>query len=326
MQYARLGSTGLKVSRLCLGMMTYGSKQWRQWVLEEKESIPLIAKAWELGINFFDTADMYSLGVSEEIVGKALKAIGIPRDKVVIATKLYNPMSDDPNHKGLGRKHLQHSIDNSLRRLGLDYVDLYQIHRFDYETPVDEVMDGLNDVVREGKALYLGASSMYAWQLAKLQHAADKAGGAKFVSMQNHYNLAYREEEREMIPLCLDQGLGMIPWSPLGRGLLTGSIKRDSRESLRAQTDTYAQQLYTRESDFQIADRVAEVAAARGASRASVALAWLLSKKAVTAPIIGASKEQHLLDAVAALDIQLEPSELTRLEELYEPHPILGHS
>jgi aryl-alcohol dehydrogenase (NADP+) len=322
MKYTRLGTSGLTVSRLCLGMMTYGSKSWRQWVLEEADSIPLIARAWELGINFFDTADMYSLGVSEEILGKALREIGIPRDKVIIATKVFNPMSDDPNHKGLGRKHIHHSIDNSLRRLGTDYVDLYQIHRFDYDTPVEETMDALDRIVQHGKALYLGASSMYAWQLAKMQ----QAGRTKFVSMQNHYNLAYREEEREMLPLCADQGLGVIPWSPLGRGLLTGSIKRDSRDSLRAQTDFYAQQLYTRENDFEIADRVAEVAAARGASRASVALAWLLSKKVVTAPIIGASLEQHLLDAVAALYITLEPEEITRLEELYQPHPILGHS
>ncbi len=322
MKYTRLGTTGLTVSRLCLGMMTYGAKSWRQWVLEEADSIPLIARAWELGINFFDTADMYSLGVSEEILGKALREIGIPRDKVVIATKVFNPMSDDPNHKGLGRKHIHHAINDSLRRLGTDYIDLYQIHRFDYETPVEETMDALDRVVQDGKALYLGASSMYAWQLAKMQ----QAGRTKFVSMQNHYNLAYREEEREMLPLCADQGLGVIPWSPLGRGLLTGSIKRDSRDSLRAQTDFYAQQLYTRENDFEIADRVAEVAAARGASRASVALAWLLSKKVVTGPIIGASREQHLLDAVAALDLTLEPEEITRLEELYQPHPILGHS
>ena len=326
MQYTRLGSTGLKVSRLCLGMMTYGSRQWRQWVLEEADSIPLIAKAWDLGINFFDTADMYSLGVSEEILGRAIKTLGIPRDKIIIATKLYNPMSDDLNHKGLGRKHLHHAINDSLRRLQTDYVDLYQIHRYDYDTPVEEVMDGLKDVVRSGKALYLGASSMYAWQLAKLQHAADKSGGAKFVSMQNHYNLAYREEEREMIPFCVDQGLGIIPWSPLGRGLLTGSLKRDSKDSLRAQTDLYAQQIYSRENDFQIADRVAEVATSLGASRATVGLAWLLSKQAVTAPIIGASKEQHLLDAIAALDLKLDDATTTRLEELYEPHPILGHS
>ena len=326
MQYTRLGSTGLKVSRLCLGMMTYGSKQWRQWVLEEADSVPLIAKAWDLGINFFDTADMYSLGVSEEILGRAIKSLGIPRDKVVIATKLFNPMGDDPNHKGLGRKHLKHSIDASLRRLQTDYIDLYQIHRYDYDTPADEVMDGLNQVVQSGKALYLGASSMYAWQLAKLQHAAATAGSAKFVSMQNHYNLAYREEEREMIPFCADQGLAILPWSPLARGVLTGSLKRDSKDSLRAKTDLYAQQIYSRDNDFQIADRVAEVAASIGASRATTALAWLLSKRAVTAPIIGASKMNHLTDAIAALDLKLDPAHITQLEELYEPHPILGHS
>ncbi len=326
MQYTRLGSTGLNVSRICLGTMTYGAKAWRQWVLEEADSIPLIAKAWELGINFFDTADMYSVGVSEEILGKAIRQIGIPRDRIVVATKLFNPMGPDLNQRGLSRKHLRHALEGSLRRLGMDYVDLYQIHRFDPETGVDEVMDGLNDVVREGKALYLGASSMYAWQLAKLQFAAERSGGAKFVTMQNHYNLAYREEEREMIPFCVDQGLGILPWSPLGRGLLTGSIKRDSKDSLRAQTDDYAVKLYSRESDFQIADRVATVAEARGNSRATVALAWLLSKSAVTSPIIGASKIKHLEDAVAALDIHLEPNEIEQLEELYEPHPVLGHS
>ncbi len=326
MQYTRLGLTGLNVSRICLGTMTYGAKTWRQWVLEEAESIPLIAKAWELGINFFDTADMYSVGVSEEILGKAIREIGIPRDRIVVATKLFNPMGPDLNQRGLSRKHLRHALEDSLRRLGMDYVDLYQIHRFDPETGVDEIMSGLNDVVREGKALYLGASSMYAWQLAKLQFAAQRSGGAQFVTMQNHYNLAYREEEREMIPFCVDQGLGILPWSPLGRGLLTGSIKRDSKDSLRAQTDDYAVKLYSRESDFQIADRVAAVAEARGNSRATVALAWLLSKSAVTSPIIGASKIKHLEDAVAALDIHLEQNEIEQLEELYEPHPVLGHS
>lgn len=326
MQYTRLGSTGLKISRLCLGMMTYGSKQWRPWVLEEAESHDLIAKAWELGINFFDTADMYSLGVSEEILGKVIRNLGIPRDRVILATKVFNPMSDDLNHRGLSRKHVRHAIDDSLRRLQTDYIDLYQIHRLDYDTPADEVMAGLNDVVHAGKALYLGASSMFAWQLAKLQFTAERNGGARFVSMQNHYNLAYREEEREMIPFCLDQGLGVIPWSPLARGLLTGSIKRDSKDSIRAQTDEIAHKLYARDSDFAIADRVAAVATARGVSRATVALAWLLHKPAVSAPIIGASKMQHLTDAVAALDLKLEASEIQQLEELYEPHPVLGHS
>lgn len=326
MQLVRLGQTGLKVSRICLGMMTYGSKQWREWVLEEKESIPLIAKAWEMGINFFDTADMYSLGVSEEILGKALREIGIPRDRVVIATKVFNPMGPDANQRGLSRKHVRHAMEDSLRRMQLDYVDLYQIHRLDYETTAEETMGALDDLVREGKTLYIGASSMYAWQFLKLQHAAEEMGGAKFMTMQNHYNLAYREEEREMIPCCIDQGVGIIPWSPLGRGLLTGSLKKDARESVRARTDAYAQQMYTRDSDFEIAERVAEVAAARGASRASVALAWLLSRPGVTAPIIGASKTKHLEDAVAALDIQLEAEEVRRLEELYEPHPVLGHS
>lgn len=326
MQQVRLGKTGLHVSRLCLGMMTYGSKTWREWVLEEKESIPLIAKAWELGINFFDTADMYSLGVSEEILGKAIREIGIPRDRVVIATKVFNPMGPDANQKGLSRKHVRHAMEDSLRRMGLDYVDLYQIHRLDYDTTAEETMGALDDMVREGKTLYIGASSMYAWQFQKLQAAAAEMGGAKFVTMQNHYNLAYREEEREMIPCCIDSGIGILPWSPLARGLLTGSLKKNSQESLRARTDAYAQQLYTRDSDFAIADRVAEVAAARGVSRATLALAWLMNKPGVTAPIIGASKEKHLEDAVAALGVKLEAEEIRRLEELYEPHPVLGHS
>jgi aryl-alcohol dehydrogenase (NADP+) len=307
-------------------MMTYGAKSWRPWVLEEAESLPLIESAWERGINFFDTADMYSLGVSEEILGKAIARLGVDRERLVIATKVFNPMGPDVNAKGLSRKHIFHSIDASLRRLKLDYVDLYQIHRYDPETTAAEVMDALNDVVRAGKALYIGASSMYAWQLAKLQHAAERAGGAKFVTMQNHYNLAYREEEREMIPFCLDQGLGILPWSPLARGLLTGSIQREARASIRAQTDDYAHRLYAQEGDFAVADRVAEVAAARGVSRAQVALAWLLGKPGVTAPIIGASKMSHLDDAVAALSLPLTAEEVRRLEEPYVPHPVLGHS
>ncbi|MDX2267890.1 MAG: aldo/keto reductase [Bryobacter sp.] len=326
MLYSRLGSTGTKVSRLCLGMMTYGSKQWRAWVLEQEESLPLIRQAWEAGINFFDTADMYSLGVSEEITGQALRELGIPRDRVVLATKVFNPMGDDVNARGLSRKHIRHSIDESLRRLGTDYVDLYQIHRFDKETPIEEIMEGLNDVVRAGKALYLGASSMYAWQFAELQHAAERHGLARFVTMQNHYNLAYREEEREMLPYCRHHGIGILPWSPNARGLLTGSITRGERHTLRAQTDDYAHKLYTRESDFVIADTVAAIAAERGVARATVALAWLLAQPAVTAPIIGAAKPQHLADALAALSFSLSPEEIQRLEAPYEPHPILGHS
>jgi aryl-alcohol dehydrogenase (NADP+) len=326
MQYVRLGSTGLKVSRLCLGMMTYGSKQWRAWVLEKDESLPLIRQAWESGINFFDTADMYSLGASEDITGQAMRELAIPRDQVVLATKVFNPMGDGVNDRGLSRKHIRHSIDASLRRLGTDYVDLYQIHRFDKDTPIEEVMEGLHDMVRAGKALYVGASSMFAWQLAEMQHAAALHGWSRFVSMQNHYNLAYREEEREMIPYCQRHGLGLLPWSPNARGLLTGSITRGQRHTLRAQTDDYAHKLYTRESDFVIADTVAAIAAERGAARATVALAWLLAKPHITAPIIGASKPQHLADALAAVDFPLSAAEIERLESPYETHPVLGHS
>lgn len=325
MEYVRLGSTGLKVSRLCLGMMTYGTRDWRAWVLNEEESLPLIAEAWSLGINFFDTADMYSHGVSEEVLGRALRTLNIPRDRAIIATKLYNPMGPDPNQRGLSRKHLRHALDDSLRRLQTDYIDLYQIHRLDYDTPAEEIMEGLNDAVRAGKVLYIGASSMYAWQLAKLQYTARAMGGAQFVSMQNHYNLAYREEEREMIPFCRSEGLGLLPWSPLARGLLTGSLTRNSKDSVRAQTDDIAHKLYTQESDFAIADQVAAIAQARGVSRATVALAWLLQKPYITAPIIGASKSKHLADARAALTFQLTNDETASLEALYQPHPVLGH-
>ncbi len=327
MKFTRLGSTGVQVSRICLGTMTYGSKKWREWVLEEEESRPFIKRALELGINFFDTADMYSVGVSEEILGRALKDFGPSRDRTVIATKVFNSMGDDPNLQGLSRKHIMHAIDDSLRRLGTDYVDLYQIHRFDYETPIEETLEALDDVVRMGKALYIGASSMYAWQFAKMLYTTDQLGLARFATMQNHYNLVYREEEREMIPLCLDEGIGLIPWSPLARGFLAGNRRTsDFGETVRAKTDQYAQKLYYAPSDFQVVDRLSEIAQRRGVSNAQVALAWMLEKPGVTAPIIGASKMQHLEDAVAALDVQLDAEEIRQLEEPYQPHSILGHS
>ena len=327
MQYTRLGSTGLKVSRLCLGAMTYGSKKWREWVLEEPESRPFIQRALELGINFFDTADMYSVGVSEEILGRALKDFGPSRDRVAIATKVFNPMGDDPNQRGLSRKHIMHSIDDSLRRLGTDYVDLYQIHRFDYETPIEETIEALDEVVKMGKALYLGASSMYAWQFARMLYKADEMGCARFVTMQNHYNLVYREEEREMLPLCREEGIGVIPWSPLARGFVMGNRRReDHGDTVRAKTDTYAQGLYYQPSDFDVVDRITQVARQRGISNAQVALAWVLQQPGITAPIIGASKMHHLDDAVAALEVRLTDAELSALAEPYQPHKVLGHS
>jgi len=327
MDYVRLGSTGLNVSRLCLGTMTYGSKRWRPWVLEEEEGRPFIRRALELGINFFDTADMYSLGVSEEILGRALRDFGPSRDKVVIGTKVFNAMGDAPNDRGLSRKHIMHSIDDSLRRLGTEYVDLYQIHRFDYETPIEETLHALHDIVRAGKALYIGASSMYAWQFAKMLYTADRLGLTRFATMQNHYNLVYREEEREMIPLCRDEGIGLIPWSPLARGFLAGNRrKEDFGDTVRAKTDDYGHKLYYKESDFQVVQRVSEIARQRGIPNAQVALAWVLQQPGVTAPIVGASKMEHLDDAVAALSVRLEAEEMKALAEPYEVHPVLGHS
>ena len=331
MDYVNLGRTGLKVSRICLGAMTYGSKKWREWILEEAESRPFIQRALEAGINFFDTADIYSLGVSEEILGRALKDFGPPRDQLVIATKVFNPMGDDPNQRGLSRKHIMHAIDDSLRRLGTDYVDLYQIHRFDPDTPVEETLEALDAVVRAGKALYIGASSMYAWQFQKMLYTSNKLGLARFVTMQNHYNLVYREEEREMIPLCKAEGIGLIPWSPLARGFLAGNRSRQTQsdkgkgETIRAKTDAFAHGLYYRDSDFTVVDRISEIAEKRGVNNAQVALAWILSKPEVSAPIIGASKMSHLEDALKALEIKLDGEEIKALEEPYEPHPILGH-
>jgi len=330
MDYVNLGATGTKVSRLCLGMMTYGSSKWREWVLDEDAARPLIRRAVEAGINFFDTADMYSLGVSEEITGRALKEFAGSRENVIIATKVFNPMSDEPNDRGLSRKHILAAIDKSLKRLGVDYVDLYQIHRFDRQTPIEETVEALSDVVRAGKALYLGASSMYAWQFLKMLQTQREHGLARFVTMQNHYNLVYREEEREMIPLCLSEGIGLIPWSPLARGFLAGNRKanedKKQSETTRARTDEFAHSLYYRASDFTIVDRLTEIAQARGVKNAQIALAWILARPGVTAPIIGASKPYQLEDALAAMSIQLTAEEIARLEEAYEPHPILGHS
>ncbi len=328
MEYVNLGTTGLRVSRLCLGVMTYGSKKWREWVLEEEESRPFLRRALEHGINFFDTADMYSLGESERILGRALRDFGPGRDKVVIATKVFNAMSEDPNDRGLSRKHIFHAIDASLKRLGTDYVDLYQIHRFDPHTPIEETLDALNAVVRAGKALYIGASSMFAWQFVKMLSTSDRLGLARFVSMQNHYNLVYREEEREMIPLCRTEGVALIPWSPLARGFLAGnrSAKGDFGATVRAKTDDYGKGLYYRESDFRVVERVSELAEKRGVSNMQIALSWILHQPGITAPIVGASKMHHLEEAVAALSLRLDDSELAALSEPYEPHPILGHS
>jgi 1-deoxyxylulose-5-phosphate synthase len=327
MEYVRLGSTGLKVSRLCLGAMTYGSKRWREWVLDEDESRPFIRRALELGINFFDTADMYSLGASEEVLGRALRDFGPARDRVVIATKVYFPLGEDPNQRGLSRKHILHAIDDSLRRLGTDYVDLYQIHRFDYETPIEETLQTLDEVIKAGKVRYIGASSMFAWQFAKMLYAADRLGLTRFAAMQNHYNLIYREEEREMIPLCRAEGIGLIPWSPLARGFLAGNRrKEDFGETTRAKTDDYGQKLYYQDSDFAVVDSVSKIAGQRGISNIQVALAWILQQPGVTAPIIGASRMNHLDEAIAALDIKLDAGELKALAEPYRPHAVLGHS
>lgn len=325
MQYVNLGKTGLKVSRICLGMMTYGTSKWRDWVLDEEDSRPFVKRALELGINFFDTANMYSVGVSEEVTGRALRDFA-RRDEVVLATKVYNPMGDKPNQRGLSRKHIMAEVENSLRRLETDYIDLYQIHRFDYNTPIEETLEALHDLVKSGKVRYIGASSMYAWQFAKSLYLADLKGWSRFVSMQGHYNLVYREEEREMIPLCQDQGIGLIPWSPLARGFLAGNRTRTkSGETTRANSDAFAHDMYYQESDFEIVDRAAELAEQRGVTPAQIALAWMLNKPWITAPIIGASKMYQLEQAVEALDIKLSDEEMNSLEAPYQPHRVLGH-
>jgi 1-deoxyxylulose-5-phosphate synthase len=323
MKYVKLGRTGLDVSRICLGCMSYGApdRGTHAWSLDEDASRPFYARALELGINFFDTANVYSDGTSEEILGRAMKDLAVNRDEVVIATKVHGQMRKGPNGMGLSRKHIMSEIDNSLRRLGMDHVDLFQIHRFDSRTPVEETMEALHDVVKAGKARYIGASSMYAWQFAKAQYTADLHGWTRFVSMQNHYNLIYREEEREMMGFCADQGVGVIPWSPLARGRLT----RDWDDTTaRSETDEFGKTLYNSQ-DQVIVERVAAVAAARGIARAQVALAWMLSKPVVTAPIIGATKMEHLEDAVAAVSVKLTPEEISSLEEPYTPHRVAGH-
>jgi len=325
MEYVNLGGTGMRVSRICLGMMSFGNGSDRQWALDEDAAEPIVRKAVDGGVTFFDTADTYSNGASEEATGRLLSKM-LSRDELVIATKVFMPMTPGENGGGLSRKHILSAIDASLGRLGLDYVDLYQIHRWDYRTPVEETMEALHDVVRAGKARYIGASSMFAWQFAKAQRAAERHGWTPFVSMQPHYNLIYREEEREMIPQCVDLGVGVIPWSPLARGVLAGNRTRGGeRRTTRSASDPFTDYLYSQPSDFDVVERVAELAAGRGVPPAQVALAWLLHKPGVTAPIVGATRVDHVADALAAESLSLSPEEMGRLEEPYVPHPVLGH-
>lgn len=326
MQYTKLGRTGLEVSRLCLGCMSYGDDSWQGWILDEGAAREHFRAAVDAGINFFDTADVYSKGRSEEITGKLLREM-TRRDETVLATKVFFPLREGPNGQGLSRKRILDSCDASLKRLGVDYIDLYQIHRFDARTPIEETLRALHDLVEAGKVRYLGASSMAAWQFAKALFLAGERGWHRFVSMQNHYNLVYREEEREMIPLCLDQGVGLIPWSPLARGFLTGSRSREDMEAtLRARTDNYGKPLYACESNYRVLDALREVAAARGIPPAQVALAWVLQTPGVAAPILGATKLSHITDAIAALEIHLDREEVEKLESPYEPRPVLGHA
>jgi len=326
MEYTRLGKSGLQVSRIGLGMMSFGGRPQRAWHLDESGAAPIVRRAVEAGVTFFDTADMYSNGESEEITGRLLGRFFARRDDYVLATKVYFRMGEGANDCGLSRKHIMAAVDASLRRLGTDHIDLYQIHRFDHDTPPEETMAALHDVVRAGKVRYIGASSMYAWQFAKAQRIADAAGGTCFVSMQNHYNLVYREEEREMIPQCLDQGVGVIPWSPLARGLLAGNRERGGVcRTLRAEGDPFADEMYC-DDDFDVVDEVRAVASGRGLPPAQIALAWLLGKPAVAAPIVGATQLRHLEDAVAAVGTSLDAEEIARLEAPYRPHPVLGHS
>ena len=326
MQYVNLGKSGLKVSRICLGMMSYGTSKWRDWVLDEDDSRPFIQRALELGINFFDTANAYSAGVSEEVTGRALKDF-TKREEVVIATKVYFPYNDKPNQGGLSRVHIVQAVEDSLRRLDTDYIDLYQIHRWDYDTPIEETLAALHDLVKSGKVRYIGASSMYAYQFARAQYISDLLSWTRFISMQNHYNLVYREEEREMNKLCLEEGVGLIPWSPLARGFLTGNRSRDKGgETKRSKSDHFAHDMYYQDTDFDIVERVVDLAKEKGVAPAQIALAWILNKPGVVSPIIGATKMRHLEQAVEAIAIQLAEGDMTYLEELYQPHPVLGHS
>jgi aryl-alcohol dehydrogenase-like predicted oxidoreductase len=327
MQYVRFGSTGIKVSRLCLGCMTYGSKKWREWVLEEAESKPFFKAAFEASINFFDTADVYSQGVSEEITGRAIKEFA-RREEVVLATKVFNPMGKGPNQKGLSRKHIMEAVDASLKRLGTDYIDLYIIHRLDPETSMEEMIEALSDVVKAGKAIYIGASSMRTWQFARLVAMQRERGLARFVSMQNYYNLIYREEEREMLPLCRSEGIAVTPWSPIARGFLAGSAPSQGDRTVRAKTDAFMQTLGigATDTDHEIAERVRVVAERLGTSRAAVAVAWTLANPAVTSPIIGTSKPHHLADALKALEITLDDETKKYLEEPYRTRPYAAHA
>ncbi len=340
MDYVNLGRTGLKVSRICLGMMTYGTSQWRPWILDEADARPIVQRAVELGINFFDTADMYSAGASEELTGKFLREF-TRRDEVVIATKVFFPVDlafqggfadsapPRPNTAGLSRKHILAAVEASLKRLGVDYIDLYQIHRWDYQTPIEETMEALHDLVKSGKVRYIGASSMWAWQFAKAQYTAESNGWARFVSMQNHYNLIYREEEREMIPLCRDQGVALIPWSPLARGFLVGNRAADDStagQTARAKNDDFARLLYYRDEDFAVVDRLSELASRRAESNARLGYAWLLHQPGLAAPIVGASKIAHIEEAAAAIEVKLSAEEIKLLGEPYKPHPVLGHT
>ena len=340
MDYTNLGQTGLKVSRICLGMMTYGTSQWRPWILDEADARPIVQRAVELGVNFFDTADRYSAGASEELTGKFLREF-TRRDEVVIATKVFFPVDiafqggfaksapQRPNTMGLSRKHILSAVEASLKRLGIDYIDLYQIHRWDYETPIEETMEALHDLVKSGKVRYIGASSMWAWQFAKAQYISQSNGWVRFVSMQNHYNLIYREEEREMIPLCRDLGVALIPWSPLARGFLAGNRTPDditSGQTPRARTDEYARNLYYREEDFAVVNCLSELASQRGESNAKLAYAWLLHQPGLSAPIVGASKTAHIEEAAAATQIKLSAEEIQRLGASYMPHTVLGHT
>ncbi len=325
MHYANLGSTGLRVSRICLGMMSFGNASDRPWVLDEDHAEPIVRAAVEGGITFFDTADTYSGGASEVATGRLLPKF-LSRDELVVATKVFMPMTPGENGAGLSRKHILSGIDASLARLDMDYVDLYQIHRWDPRTPIEETMEALHDVVRAGKARYIGASSMFAWQFAKAQHAADLHHWTRFVSMQPHYNLIYREEEREMIPQCIDLGVGVIPWSPLARGVLAGNRDRaGARRTTRSDTDSFTDYLYSQPTDFDVVERVADVAAERGVPPAQIALAWLLQRPGVTAPIVGATEPGHLADVLAAEELELSDEEVKRLEDPYVPHPVLGH-